>query len=257
MVAGLIADDGAGGITYAQPLVDGVFLGRRKRFFADVRLQDGREVVAHCANTGAMTGVSTPGAPCRVMHVAGPGRRLDWSLEQISAGGAWTMIHTARPNRVVEAALRAGRIDELREFSEVARERPLGDGHRVDLVASRPVAGQPRPDDTAYIEVKNVTWVEGGVARFPDAVSVRATAHVEALTRVVADGARAVVLLHVARGDACVVEPASEVDPAFAAALGRAIHAGVAVRAFDVAVDVDGVRLRHALPVRAGSGGGG
>ena len=38
------------------PLVAGRFLRRYKRFFVDVELESGEQVVAHCPNTGAMLG---------------------------------------------------------------------------------------------------------------------------------------------------------------------------------------------------------
>lgn len=240
MAADLIVGRGAG-IAYAQPLVDGVFLGRRKRFFADVRLEDGQEVVAHCANTGSMWGVSTPGSRCRVLDVRGRGRKLDWSLEQIEADGAWTMIHTGRPNRIVEEALRAGWGSGCAAGAEIERERPYGDGHRIDLR----IPGEPEH----LIEVKNVTWVEGGIARFPDAVSVRARQHLAALAQAVARGAKATVVLHVARGDARVAAPADDKDPAFGEALRAALAAGVEVVAWDVEVTREGVAVRSVLPV--------
>ncbi len=231
------------GIRYAAPLVDGTFLGRRKRFFADVRLDDGTEVVAHCANTGAMTGTSTPGARCRVLDVRGRGRSLDWSLEQMEADGAWTLIHTGRPNRVVEAAIAAGRIPELAGLGPLRRERPYGDGHRIDL-ASEDASGR-----RVLVEVKNVTWVQGGVARFPDAVSVRATRHLHALADAVAAGDRAVAVLHVARGDADRVAPADDLDPAFGDALRAARAAGVEVLAGRVAMDRQRAWWAGPLPV--------
>jgi len=234
-------EDGA--LVYGQPLVEGTFLRRRKRFFADVRLDDGREVVAHCANTGSMKGTSQPGSRCRVMDVASPKRKLAWSLEQIAADGVWTMIHTGRPNRIVEAAIAAGRVPALTGYSRILREKPYGDGHRIDL---RLEADDRRP---CLVEVKNVTWVEDGVARFPDAVSTRATAHLDALRAEVQAGFRAVVLLHVARGDAERVAPADDLDPAFGEALRAADAAGVEIMAWDVALCATHVALRRPRPV--------
>lgn len=235
-----------GSLVYDLPLVEGTFLGRRKRFFADVRLDDGREVVAHCANTGSMKGTSTPGSRCRVMDVASPKRKLAWSLEQIESHGAWTMIHTGRPNHIVEAAIRADRVPALRGHNRILRERPYGDGHRIDLRLE--ADGRP----PCLVEVKNVTWVEDGLARFPDAVSARATAHVHALREEVSRGLRAVVFLHVARGDAQAVGPADALDPRFGEALRAAQAEGVEVLAWDLAVSATGVGLRRPVPVLLG-----
>ena len=43
------------------PLVEGTLVKRYKRFLADIELENGELVTAHCANTGPMTGVLHPG----------------------------------------------------------------------------------------------------------------------------------------------------------------------------------------------------
>ena len=99
---------------YPSPLVEGVLLGRRLRFFADVRLDDGSVVVAMCANTGSLRGVLAPGQRVRLSRAANPDRRLAWDWEQARVGRTWVGVNTSIPNRAVEeASLITGTADLL------------------------------------------------------------------------------------------------------------------------------------------------
>ena len=44
------------------PLIEGVLIKRYKRFLADIKLESGELVTAHCANTGPMKGLLSEGA---------------------------------------------------------------------------------------------------------------------------------------------------------------------------------------------------
>ena len=96
------------------PLHRGTLLRRYKRFLADVRLEDGREVLAHCPNPGSMKTCAAPGWSVLLTHHTDPKRKLKWSWE-IAIDGAECpiLINTARPNRIVEEAISAGRIPHL------------------------------------------------------------------------------------------------------------------------------------------------
>ena len=231
---------------YPHPLVPGRFIRRYKRFFADVRLEDGSIVTAHCANTGAMTGCTAPDAPVRLSPATSPARKLRWSLEQIYVGRHWILAHTARPNRVVEEAIVSGRVPSLRSYAVVEREKRAGDA-RLDLRLSSPGRS------VAWVEVKNVSMLcDDDVLRFPDAVTTRGRRHLQVLADRARAGERAVLFLHVGHTGGMRVEPARDVDPAWAEALAEAIGAGVEVESWRVALTAEEAVLDAPVPFSLG-----
>ena len=90
---------------FPQPLRRGQLARRYKRFFADVVLEDGGEVTAHCPNPGAMLGLNAPGQTCWLSVSADPKRKLAHTLELVEAGGAPVVVNTLLPNRLVAEAL--------------------------------------------------------------------------------------------------------------------------------------------------------
>ncbi len=73
---------------FASPLIRGTLLRRYKRFLADVMLEDGREVMAHCANPGAMLGLNAPGMTVWLEPSSDPRRKLGfaWRLVELPGG---------------------------------------------------------------------------------------------------------------------------------------------------------------------------
>src|SRR6056297_165027 len=93
-----------GGMRFPTPLMPAVLIRRYKRFLADIRLQDGREVTAHCPNPGAMIGLAEPGARIWVEPNQNPARKLGygWRLNELE-NGHFVGIDTGAANRVVRA----------------------------------------------------------------------------------------------------------------------------------------------------------
>ncbi len=228
------------------PLEEARLLRRYQRFLADIQTLDGERLTIHCPNTGSMLNCQGAGAPLWFSRSRDPRRKLPgtWELVQ-TPQGRLACINTARANALVEEGLRAGVIAELQGFTGLRREVPFGEENsRVDFRLECPAG-------PAYVEVKSVTlgFAENSVAAFPDARSLRASKHLRELARLARQGVRAVQLYCVNLSGITAVRPATEIDPAYAAALDEARQAGVEVLAYGVQLDVTGIRLCQPLPV--------
>jgi len=226
-------------------LIPATLIRRHNRFLADIRLDDGREVVAHCPNPGSMMGLKEPGLRIWVEPNDDPKKKLDygWRLVELP-GGHWSGIDAGLPNKIVAEALAERRIAELVEYKVIRPEQKYGTRSRIDFLLS----GDGLPD--AYVEVKNVhlrradDWAE-----FPDSVTARGTKHLGELQTIAATGARAVMLYLVQRTDCARFRLAPDLDPAYAAAFDAARENGVEVLCYGTDISPEGIWLSGPLPV--------
>jgi sugar fermentation stimulation protein A len=233
-------------VHFSSPLIPGTLIRRYQRFLADVRLDNGETVVAHCPNTGSMMGCKEPGCRVWLSESDNPNRKLRYTWELVeSLPDVWVGIHTGRSNYLVEEAILSGTIAELSGYKKIRREVKFGqERSRVDLLLTH----DEKPD--CYVEVKNVTAaVENCVAIFPDAVSDRGSKHLRELMAVVKSGQRAALVFCVQREDVTEVRPADEIDPVYGRTLRDAITAGVEVLAYRARVSSEGISITESLPV--------
>lgn len=227
---------------FASPLRPGRLIQRYKRFFADVVLEDGAEVTAHCPNPGAMLGLNTPGLGVWLSRSDDPKRKLAHTLELVEAGGGLVGVNTMLPNRLVAEALAADVIPELTGYAVHRREVKYGERSRVDFLLTH-------PDRTAcWLEVKNCHLSRTqGLAEFPDCVAARSSKHLRELEAMVAAGERAVALFVVQRTDCQAFSACHDLDPVFAARLDRAADAGVEVLVYGCDMSTSGVSIARRL----------
>jgi sugar fermentation stimulation protein A len=231
-----------------QPMAHGRLVSRYKRFFADVRLDDGTALTAHCPNPGAMLGLNMPGLGVWLSRSDGPKRKLAWTLELGEDGAALAGVNTMNPNRLVAEALAADAMPELAGYAAHRREVRFGAASRVDFLLEHPGRAP------CYLEVKNCHLRRGGtLAEFPDCVAARSTRHLRELTTMVAAGHRAVALIVVQRTDCDAFSACADLDPAFAAGLEAAADAGLEVLVYACAMSPEAVTIQRRLPwVRLG-----
>ncbi len=227
-----------------QPLVRGRLVQRYKRFFADMVLEDGRAITAHCPNPGAMLGVNLPGQGAWVSWSDDPKRKLPWTLQLVEAGGGLVGVNTMLPNKLVAEALADEAIPELSGYATIRPEVRYAEASRVDFLLTHP----DRPP--CWLEVKNVHLSRTqGLAEFPDCVAARSTRHLADLAAQVASGDRAVAIFVVQRMDCDSFKACEDLDPAFARGLTQAVRAGVEVLVYACEVTTGGVRIARRIPL--------
>lgn len=225
---------------------------RYKRFLADVVLDSGETVTAHCANPGSMMGLVAPGNRVWLSRSSNPARKLRYSWEIVEAdfgaGPQLVGINTALPNRLTAEALRSGFFNEFADYIHVRPEVRYGRASRVDFVLSADPASGIVP---CWLEVKNVHMMRRpGLAEFPDCVTQRGTRHLEELANVVAGGGRA-VMLYVIQMAAERFDLARDIDPTYARTFAVARDRGVEAMAVTCTVAPDGIRISRRVPVVA------
>lgn len=208
--------------TYPQ-LYPGILVKRYKRFFADIQLNTGELITAHCPNTGPMTGVCQIGAPVQVSFHDHPKRKLAYTWEMIEIGGVWIGVNTALPNKLIKIGLEQHLFPELGGYQTIRSEVVYGQDRRsrIDFVLGD-------GERSIYLEVKNTTWSIGDVAIFPDTETTRGQKHLRELIDVMPVD-RAVMLYLINRSDKTKFAPGDTTDPIYAQLLRTAVAKGLEV----------------------------
>ncbi|MEB3701842.1 Sugar fermentation stimulation protein A [Candidatus Bealeia paramacronuclearis] len=228
---------------FSPPLHKGILLKRYKRFLADVLLDSGEEVIAHCVNTGAMLGIKDPGTPVYLSYAPSPNRKLSYTWEMAEVEGTLVGANTARPNFLVGEALLQKQLIPFQSYSNIKREAKINDKTRLDFLLKE----EGLPD--CYVEVKNVHYKKEGLALFPDSVTIRGAKHMDELLELKSQGFQCAVLYVVQRADCKGFGLASEIDPNYAKSTLKAHSDGVEIFAYSCQLTPNGITLAHILPL--------
>ncbi len=210
-------------------LIEGSLIKRYKRFLADVKLENGEIVTAHCPNTGSMKGYKEEGLRVWLSKNNNPKRKLAYTWEMVEdSSGELIFVYAAKANTLVKEAIEVGKIKELQSYEKIRTEVKYGSQNsRIDLLLEK-------DNEKCYVEVKSVTMKEGDILMFPDSVSTRGQKHLQELMEVKERGDRAVLFFAVLREGGNGFLPAKEIDPVYAQLLQEAREKGVEVLIYQV-----------------------
>ncbi len=236
------------------------FEQRVKRFSVECRVGEAT-VWAHTNNSGSMLGLLRKGAPLLLSPAKNADRKLPYTLELMGLGSyssgdsskfpvnplsissaSWVGVNTLTPNRLLRAAFTAGRLPWAKGYTHMQPEAQRGQS-RLDALFT----GKGLPP--LWVECKNVTMVEDGIAAFPDAVTERGQKHVREMIDIVQTGEKAAFFYCIQRSDAQCFAPADYIDMTYTRLFYEGCAAGVGVYAHHVPVSPAGIDLGSLLPV--------
>lgn len=237
---------------FSQPLRQGRLLKRYKRFFADIEYK-GEVLTAHLPNTGSLKSIPLKDIDCLFSSNDDPKRKLKHTLEFIKSPSGLAGVNTRTPNIIVGEALNEGLKGD---FTSAQGEVKISPKSRIDFVLSYSDKKLKYPDylkvekKLHFIEVKNVSMVEGQTAFFPDGVTARGTKHLEELIKLQRQGFSTEILFVVQRENIDTFSPAREIDPLYAKTLLKATKSGVKISCYKAEMNKKKVYLNWADPLK-------
>ena len=221
---------------------EALFLERPNRFIAYALLQ-GEKVKCHVKNTGRCKELLIPGESKVYLedHGEGTARKTRYSLIKAVKGNRIINMDSQAPNKIAVEWLNTGVFKK--DITYIKPEQKFGNS-RFDVYYERENGVK------GFIEVKGVTLEEDGVARFPDAPTLRGVKHIYELIEAKRCGYEANVLFVIQMKDIKYFEPNYKTHMEFGEALKEAKANGVNIMAIDCLGTEDEVVAGQFVEVR-------
>ena len=227
-------------MNFKNKLISGQLIKRYKRFFVDIKIKN-QIITAHCPNTGSMNGLLDEGNKVWISKTDNPNRKLKYTLEIIDDGKSKVGVNTHSSNKIVHHALKNNLIDELKDLLEIKPETKFGANTRFDFLVLK-------KKYKAFIEVKNVTLSRKiKTAEFPDSITSRGLKHINELVKASKKNYKIFILYLIQRDDCKSFAIAKDIDPAYAAALTKAIKKKLNIICYDCKFSTKGIKLNNKI----------
>lgn len=224
------------------PLINATFIERPNRFITIIEI-NGELHRSHLPDPGRLKELLTPNANLLVRPAPeASDRKTSFSTVMVEHKGQLISLVSTLPNKFIDHALKNNKIPFLRPYTFIRSEITIKN-HRFDFLLNDNKANK------FYLEVKSVTLVVNGIAKFPDAITRRGMNHAKALMNLVRKGFQAGILFVCQRPDATSFSPMWDRDPKFAMALSDAYKAGVKVWCITLNISKTEISFKQQIPV--------
>ena len=224
------------------PLINAVFVERPNRFITIIEI-GGEKYKSHLPDPGRLKELLIPGASLLVRPAPeNKERSTPFTTIMVHLKGQWISLVSTLPNQFVKYSFQKNRIPIFQKYKLVRPEVTIRN-HRFDFLLSN------KSGKNFFLEVKSVTFVEDGIAKFPDAVTTRGMNHAKTLTDLVKEGEFAGILFVCQRPDATLFEPMWDRDPMFSNVLFNAYKMGVKVWCITLNVSQTEISFNKEIPV--------
>ncbi len=221
-------------------IVNGKFQSRPNRFIAMVDI-DGKVETCHVKNTGRCKELLLPGAEVYLEKSGNPNRKTAYDLVGVKKGKVLINMDSQAPNQAVKEWLE--KEVYFKNITYLKPECKYGNS-RVDFYL------ETAEERKIFIEVKGVTLEEEGVARFPDAPTLRGIKHMKELEQAVQQGYEAYILFVIQMKGIKWFEPNDRTHLEFGDTLRQVAKNGVGVLAYDCSITKESVELDMPVEVR-------
>ena len=214
--------------------VKDIFKNRPNRFIAEVEV-DGNLEIAHVPNTGRCKELLVDDAVVWLKPSDNPNRKTKFSLHFVENKGVLVSLYSQQANSIVYDAIINGKIKELSGYDYHQREKTVDDS-RIDIYLAN-------ENEECYVEVKGVTLIVDGEARFPDAPTERGAKHLKELIKLKKDGNRCAVFFLIQHPAGKFFRPNWQNDPKFSQTLNEAYESGVEILVYRCDNQLEGIEL--------------
>lgn len=222
-------------------LIKGTLVKRYKRFLADIKLENGEIVTAHCPNSGSMMGINVPNSTVFISKVDSPTAKLKYKWELSKIDNAFIGCNTHKANAIVDESLRKGKIPELKKYNQIQPEKVYKKGCRFDFFLSN-------DEEKAFLEVKSVTLSRTkSIAEFPDAETTRGLKHIKELIEATKNGFDSYLLFLIQRTDCNTFSIAKDIDSNYYEGIKEALNNNVNILCYDCDISPFEINIKQSI----------